>query len=62
MIDPTALMFAGITPPTSGNRTICPKCSPKRRKSWERCMVITADYDCIRVYCHHCHYEEEIPT
>ena len=62
MIDTTALMFAGITPPTSGNRTICPKCSHKRRKQNERCMVVTADDDFIRVYCHHCHYEEEIPT
>jgi len=62
MIDATALMFAGITPPASGNRTTCPKCSDTRKKSREKCMVIKPDEWGMAVYCHHCKYEDLIVT
>ena len=35
-----ALMFAGITPPTSGTKTTCPHCSHERSKPQERCLKV----------------------
>jgi hypothetical protein len=55
-----ALMWAGITPPKEGRkRTTCPKCSPTRKKAWEKCLLIREDAPGItKVYCHHCRYED----
>jgi len=34
------------------SRTICPKCSPGRKKGNDRCMATDGDL----FYCHHCGY------
>lgn len=60
MIDATALMFAGITPPETGNRTTCPKCSPARQKSHERCLKITVRDWGMEVWCFHCGYTDGV--
>jgi len=60
MIDATALMYAGITPPLNGHRTTCPKCSAARKKAGEKCLSIFP-YDWgMQVYCHHCGYKDGI--
>jgi hypothetical protein len=53
-------MFAGITPPASGNRTTCPNCSHTRAKQREKCLVINPNEWGMAVYCHHCKYEDLI--
>ena len=60
MIDAQALQFAGITPPETGNRTTCPKCSHARRKAWERCLVIRPQDWGVEVFCYHCGYTDGI--
>jgi hypothetical protein len=60
MIDATALMFAGITPPDRGCKTTCPKCSATRRKSSERCLVVRTYQWGMQVYCYHCGYKDGI--
>jgi len=62
MIDAFALMYSGINPPASGNRTTCPQCSATRKKSREKCMVIKPDEWGMAVYCHHCGYKDLIVT
>jgi RNase P subunit RPR2 len=55
-----ALMFNGIIPPPDGsNRTICPLCSPERRKSKDRCMSIHDRGEFVEWHCHHCGWKDQ---
>lgn len=50
-----ALLFNGITPPNPGSRkTTCPKCSPTRKKSDQKCLSIQVDGDLVTWLCFHC--------
>ena len=54
------LEWSGITPPPHGYRTTCPKCSPTRRKSRERCLKVTIIDWGMEVECFHCGYSDAI--
>ena len=61
MIDATALMFAGITPPPHGKHyTTCPQCSHRRKKSQERCLMVKTEGWYTHVYCQHCGWENDL--
>jgi len=52
-----ALMFAGITPPTSGTKTTCPHCSHERSKPGERCLKVFPHPGRVDWICFHCHFD-----
>lgn len=57
-----ALGFEGVIVPPGVTyaRTTCPKCSPRRAKSWERCVAVTLTDDSATAYCHHCEWETSV--
>jgi hypothetical protein len=56
----TELQWLGVHVAPGQLRATCPVCSPRRAKSWEKCMRIYPRQNGAAVVCWHCGWEAEV--